>query len=89
MSELMSLLVAVPLGLILLLFFGVFAAAGAGLVIGAVGYFVRAILDRDYGSIFGVITLGFVIAMFGWVIMIGSYEAGSMIIDDFITRISQ
>lgn len=73
----------------LLLFFVVFAATGAGMIIGAFSYLFRAVWERDYGSLFGVITLGTVLALFGWVIMIGSYDAGSMIIDGIITRIRQ
>lgn len=82
-------LITVPLAGVLLIFFGVFAAAGAGLVLGALSYLIKAIADRDYGSLLGVITLGSIIALFGWVIMIGSYDAGSTIVDGLITRLSQ
>lgn len=82
----LPLIITIPLALLLLLFCTVMGAAGLGLIIGATGYFVSAVSRLDWRGALGVLGFGVPMALFGWIVLAGSWTTGADIIDGFITR---
>ena len=79
--------VAIPLAVIILIFVSVMFVAGATLCVGTVIYLIRALITSDWKELLGVVTLGSLMFLFGWVIAEGSVTVGSEIIDGLITRL--